>query len=101
MTKKPIINALLASIYIMAIALIMYYGSKIGNPPDSVLAPVAVISLFTLSAAVMGYLFLYTPIQLYFDNHKKEAVRLFLQTVATFGLITLIILATLFFRVLV
>lgn len=63
---------------------------------DSFLAPVAMISLFTLSAAVMAYLFGYQPFQLYFDNKRKEAVNLFLQTVLIFGLITALFLGLLF-----
>jgi hypothetical protein len=57
---------------------------------------IALISLFTLSAAVMGYLFCYQPAQLYFEGKKKDAVRLFLQTVAVFALITVILFGLLF-----
>jgi len=98
MTKNPIINSLVASLYIFAIVGLMSWGTSMVNPKDSFIAPVAMISLFTLSAAVMGYLFLYQPIQLYFDNKKKEAVRLFLQTVGGFGLITILVLISLFFN---
>lgn len=98
MTKNPIINALSALLYISAIASFFYYANhSLGSKPDnSFLAPIAFLSLFTLSAAVMGYLFLYQPAQLYFDGKKKEAVNLFLKTVASFGVITFIILALLF-----
>jgi hypothetical protein len=97
MTKNPIINALVASLYIFLIVAIMTFGtSRLANKPDTFLAPIAMVSLFTLSAAVMGYLFLYQPIQLYFDNKKKTAVKLFLQTVGVFGIITILTLISLF-----
>jgi hypothetical protein len=96
MTKNAFINALAASLYIVFIALVMFFGTKFTGPNDSIIAPMAVISLFTLSAAVMGYLFLYQPAQLYFDNKKKQAVSLFLQTVGVFGVITVILLLLLF-----
>jgi len=98
MTKNPASNAFAASLYIVTIALVMTWGTRIMAPKqDTFLAPIAVISLFTLSAAVMGYLFCYTPLTLYFDGKKKAAVNLFLQTVLVFGIFTALALATLFF----
>lgn len=97
MTKNPFINGLAATTYIVVIAAIMTIGVKtMANTDNSIMVPVAFISLFTLSAAIMGYLFLYQPGQLYFDGQKKQAVKLFLQTVASFGLITALIFFLLF-----
>ena len=94
--KNPFVNALAASLYIIAIGLIMNFGSTHAPKDNPPLAAIAVISLFTLSAAVMGYLFCYQPAQLYFEGKKKEAVRLFLKTVAVFALITVILFGLLF-----
>ncbi|MBI5045328.1 MAG: hypothetical protein HZC02_05390 [Candidatus Levybacteria bacterium] len=91
MTKKPFINAFAATLYIVAVASFMFYGSKLFGPEDSVLAPVAMLSLFTLSAAIMGYLFLYQPLLLFLDGKKKNAVNFFLQTVAVFAGTTVLI----------
>ncbi len=96
MTKNPILNALAASAYIVLVALVMYYGSIFAPEEDTAFAPVAIISLFTLSAAVMGYLFLYTPLTLYLAGEKASAVQLFLRTVATFAVLTLLSLILLF-----
>ena len=98
MTKNPIINALSALLYITLIALFFYYANHfLGDKPDNTfLAPIALLSLFTLSAAVMGYLFLGQPIQLYLDGKKKEAVNFFFKTVASFGVITFVVLFLLF-----
>lgn len=96
MTKNPIYNALAAEGYIALIGFIMYYGTEYAPKAPSFIAPVAVISLFTLSAAVMGYIFCYTPAILYFDGKKKAAVELFLQTVAGFAVMTMGLLVLLF-----
>lgn len=74
----------------------MDWGTRYAPRVQSVLAPIAVVSLFTLSAAVMGYVFLYKSAQLYFDGKKPQAVRLFLQTVAIFAVITGFFLGLLF-----
>ncbi len=97
MTKNPITNAFAALAYIVLVASAMFYGSNHGGSgEDSVFAPIAMISLFTLSAAVMGYLFLGQPIQLYLDDKKKEAVDLFVRTVAVFAGFTVIALIIFF-----
>jgi hypothetical protein len=85
MTKKPYLNALAAGAYIAFIGLILYFGSVVKLGHNSTLAPIAFISLFTFSAAMMGYLFLYQPFVLYFDGKKKQGVNLFLQTLLIFG----------------
>lgn len=96
MTKNPVYNALAATLYITLVGLFMSWGTSIAPKEDTFLAPIAVMSLFTVSAAVMGYVFCYEPLQLYFDGKKKQAVRLFLQTVAIFGVITIALLALMF-----
>ncbi len=95
MTKNPILNALAAVAYIAIVASLMFYAPKDIDSVDSVVVPIAMISLFTLSAAVMGFLFLYKPGELYFNNNKKEAVMLFIKTVLTFAVITILVFATL------
>lgn len=97
MSKNPIINSILAFAYIAGVVLVMNWGTKnISSQPDSLWAPFVLISLFTLSAAVMGYLFLLQPIVLFLDKKKKEAIKLLLQTIAFFGLITLIMMTLVF-----
>jgi hypothetical protein len=87
MTKNPFVNALAATSYISIIAMIMNYGSKNSSGPDNWVAPVAVVSLFTLSAGVMAYLFVYQPLVMYFDGKKQAAVKLFLQTLGVFSIL--------------
>lgn len=91
MTKNPLLNALAATVYIVIVAAVMFYGTKTAGVKETIVIPIAMISLFTLSAAVMGYLFLYQPLRLYFDGEKKKAINLFLQTTAIFAVITAVI----------
>lgn len=97
MTKNPLTNAIAALVYIVIVSSAMFYGTDHAGPAeDSIIAPIAMISLFTLSAAVMGYLFFGQPLQLYLDDKKKEAVDLFLRTLAVFAGLTVVILIVLF-----
>lgn len=101
MSKNPFYNALAAIIYILTIVLAINSISDLetNEYPLSLVTPVLFLSLFTLSAAVMGYLFCYQPLRLYLDGKKEEAVRLFLKTVAIFAIIPLTIFLLYFFKV--
>ena len=98
MTKTPILNALAAAAYIAVVASLMFYGSQLMGPEheETVLVPIAFLSLFVLSAATMGYLFFYQPVLMYLEGQKQQAIELFLKTIATFAVITGIILAVVF-----
>ena len=93
MTKNPFVNALSATAYISAIALMMRYGPQGPGADSSFIAPIAFLSLFVLSAALMGYFFLYQPLRLFFEQKPQEATKLFLQTVLVFACITAATLA--------
>jgi len=96
MTKNPLINSASALGYVILVSIVMNYMSTINNgKPDTMFAPIAFLSLFTFSAALMGYFFLYQPIQLYLDGKKKEATNLFTRTLLYFGVVP-VILFTLF-----
>lgn len=88
MTKNPFYNAVLASGYIVLIVTIIssFEGS---HEPDTILVPIAMLSLFVLSAASMGYLFFYQPVMLYLNGKPEDAVDLFLKTLGIFACITL------------
>jgi len=96
MTKNPILNALGALVYIVIVSSILYGGAMLKVGQNAIIAPIAMVSLFTLSAAVMGYIFLYQPIQLFLENKKQQAVRVFIRTVGAFGFMTFCIFVALF-----
>jgi len=93
--KKPFTYALAAALYIVI-------GVLVGNaglpflPQKSILIPMVMLSLFVLSAAIMGFLFLSEPLQLYLDGHKKEAVAFFTKTVGFFFGFAIVVFILLF-----
>ena len=88
MPKNPHLHAVLASLYIVAIVLAINFGSHHAPPKDNLLMPMAMLSLFVLSASVMGYLFVFEPAQMYLSGKKHEAISFFVKTVGTFAVIT-------------
>jgi hypothetical protein len=84
--KKPFIHALAAALYIVVIVLVVqFFGSTLKGQPDTIIIPMTMLSLFVLSAAVMGFLFLSEPFYLFMENRKQEAVALFGKTVGFFA----------------
>lgn len=100
MTKNPYINALAAFAYIAIISFVMFFANRGPDSKLSFLAPIAALSVFTFSAAIMAYIFFYHPFQMYFDGKKKAAIDLFFKTVATFGGITILIIILMYLRLL-
>jgi hypothetical protein len=97
MTKNPIINALCASAYIIAGVTVMTLVTQpLKNKPDTLFAPIVFLSLLTLSASVMAFLFFYQPLLLFSEGKKKEGVNLFIKTVGIFAVFTMVALILLF-----
>ena len=86
MTKNPFINALSGLLYIVVVVSLVYYSSGFGGNGPSIFFPIAVLSLFVFSAASMGYIFLYQPLQLFLEGEKKKSVDLFLTTLGIFAI---------------
>ncbi|MBI5654584.1 hypothetical protein HZC53_02965 [Candidatus Uhrbacteria bacterium] len=64
--------------YISFVAWLMTnLGGWIDVPNQKLIGPLIFLTLFVLSATVVGSLVLGYPIWLYFENKKKDAVRLF------------------------
>ena len=100
MNKNAVVNGLVAEVYIVVLVLIMNWGTGlVAGKGDTLVAPIAMISIFTLSAAVMGYLFCYTPIVLFLEGKKKQGVQVFLQTVGVFGVLTAVAMSAFFLRI--
>ncbi len=86
MSKNPILNALGASGYIiLVVSIISFISLTQSDKPDTAFAPVLFLSLLTLSVVMMAYLFFYQPVQLFIEGKKKEALKLFVQTVGVFA----------------
>mgnify|MGYP001567627315 FL=1 len=97
MSRSPYINALLAALYIGFVVLLITYGpAYVRDKPDTILAPMAMLSLLVFSVALMGYLFFLQPVAMYLEGQKREAVELFTKTLGVFAVITGIVLVIAF-----
>lgn len=85
MTRNPIVNGLAAVLYITILVTFLTFGEKFFPEADGIIIPIAFLSLFVFSAASMGYIFLYQPLQMFFEGEKKAATTLFLQTLVSFA----------------
>lgn len=94
--KNPLYNAALAEGYICLVAFVMFYGQPFLREGDAVIMPIAMLSLLVLSVSIMGYLFCYTPLALFTEGKKEEAVNFFLKTVGAFALITAVVFSIMF-----
>ena len=95
MSKNPFINALVAAGYISILVTIIFNSPHFVTDNElGMMAPVLFLSLFVISAALMGYLFVYQPVCLLIEGKQAEATKFFLMTVASFaGISGVIILA--------
>ena len=95
MTKNPFINALVAAGYISILASAVFTMPKyITDNELGMMAPILFLSLFVISAALMGYLFVYPSARLLIEGKQAEATKLFLTTLFSFvGIISTILLA--------
>jgi hypothetical protein len=85
MKKSPFTYASLAALYIVIIILGVTSTPYFFGKNETIFIPMAMLSLFVISAAIMGFLFVSEPILLYIDNKKEEAVKFFFQTVGFFA----------------
>lgn len=63
-------------LYIACVSFFMFFGEEFFGKEDTYLMPVVFLTLFTLSAAVVGSLMFGKPVMLYLDGKKRDAVQL-------------------------
>ena len=84
--KKPFLHALGAALYIVVIVFITQtVTSLLKSQNETIITPMTMLSLFVLSAAVMGFLFLSEPLYLLMENKKQEAIIFFAKVVGFFA----------------
>jgi hypothetical protein len=94
MSKNPFLNACAATAYITLVSSLLFWGPQFfGQGKDTVLAPIAMLSLLTFSVAFMAFTFFYQPILLYVEGHTHQAVQLFMRTLAIFAVLTAVAFA--------
>ena len=91
MRLNPFAHAIIAVGYIWGVASLLQVISPPPDTPDTWLTPVVALSLLVFSVALMGFLFFYRPVVLLLENKKEEAVSFFLQTLGSFGIITIVL----------
>ncbi|OHA91787.1 MAG: hypothetical protein A2665_00965 [Candidatus Zambryskibacteria bacterium RIFCSPHIGHO2_01_FULL_46_30] len=83
---KPFLHALGAILYIVIIVFVVQVvTSALKSQNETIIIPMTMLSLFVLSAAVMGYLFLSEPLYLLMENRKQEAIAFFAKVVGIFA----------------
>ena len=94
MTTNPFYNALSAIAYIATLVTTVFYGPNLleGVVEESIFLPMGFLATFVLSAALMGYFFLYQPLLLLLDGHREKGVKLFLETVGIFAVATVLVI---------
>lgn len=96
MNRNPIVNALAAVGYIALVAAFISFGAPLFPKPANPLPDIlAFLSVFVFSAAVMGYLVLGTPLQMFLEGQKKEAIAFFFKTLGAFAVIAAILFSVL------
>ena len=73
--KYAIINAALTTLYIALISSFVFYVPKalgLNNKPDSIIAPITMLSLLVLSVSIVGLLIFGRPVMWYLDGKKKK-----------------------------
>lgn len=89
---RAFINALGTTSYIALVVLFMQYAPKFFEEmkgDNNPIAPMIFLMLFVISAATTGFLVLGKPILVYLEGGKKEAVKLFIYTLAFLGIFLL------------
>jgi len=93
--KLSLINSIGAALYVSVVAFLMSNGEELFRGNDSALIGVAMLLLFVISAAIMGFIVLGRPLMMYLDGLKKEALKLFYLTIAWLVIIAVIIFTSL------
>ena len=94
--KYALIDSLGTTAYVVAVAVFMYFGSEdaFGTTP-SVFAPIVMLMLLVLSVAIVGSLMFGRPAMWYVDGKKKDALRLLVQTLGIFLIVTVLVIVLL------
>ncbi|MFA6077524.1 MAG: hypothetical protein WC724_00735 [Candidatus Paceibacterota bacterium] len=89
--KKPFLYAFSAALYIVSLISVIYLASRfLKDVPETIIIPMTMLSIFVLSAAVMGFLFLSEPLSLLVEGKKREAIIYFAKIVGFFACFVII-----------
>jgi hypothetical protein len=83
-------NTTAAGIYIFLVSQLMQNGERLFGKDDNMLAPFAILLLFSLSAAVVGGLLFGQSIILFLGNKKKEGIKAAIYSIGWLGAYSII-----------
>jgi len=97
--KIAFFNAFATALYIAAISSFLFYTPKIFDQakPDTIFAPILMLSLLVFSASLTGLLVFGRPIHWYLNGQKSEAISLLIYTLGIFFVFTAIAFSVIFF----
>jgi hypothetical protein len=78
-------------LYVSGVAWLMQHGQAFfGDKPDTIVAPIAMLSLFVFSAAITGSLVFGYPVWQFLNGKKTEAFKAFGWNLAFLGIFTVL-----------
>ncbi len=83
-------HAVLVVLYTSGVVSILFNAERFFRQDRTLLAPIAVLMLFVLSATIVGTLVLGRPILLYVNGKKSEAMKMFFYTLGWLAVATII-----------
>jgi len=91
--KYALIGAAITAGWIAAIVTVIFNAESLFGkvPENSMLAPIAMLMLFVVSAAITSMGVFGRPLMWYLDGKKKEAVELAISTISVLVIILLIL----------
>jgi hypothetical protein len=91
--QRGFVSALGVTAYTALVGGLMFNAEHFfGNKPDTVLAPISVLTMLVLSVGIVGCLIFLKPIIMYLDGKKVEAVKLVVATLAWLAGFTVVLL---------
>ena len=93
--RQGFLQALGISIYCILVGLFMWNVGQIIGPIKSFLGPVAIVTLFSVSALICALIVFYKPYKLFFAGKRELALKTVMYTAIWLFLFLLIILACL------
>lgn len=84
MKKTPCTHASFAALYIASLVSGVYVISTFAGDTETLLIPMAVLSLLVVSVALMGYFFISEPLMLAIEGKRQESVGFFFRTIGYF-----------------
>jgi hypothetical protein len=92
---KSLRNIIAAGVYIFGVSQLMFHGNSLFGQEDNSLMPFALLLLFSVSAAIVGFLVFGQAVMLFLDKKRQEAIESVAYSILWLFLITIVALIVL------